>query len=51
MSKRKRFLYILATLLLALVISYSCHTGCNLELPETEPETEAAEQVPGGDSP
>lgn len=47
MSKRKRFLYILATLLLALVISYSCHTGCNLELPEAE----AAEQVPGGDSP
>ena len=47
MSKKKRLLYILATLLLALVVSYGCHTGCSLELPESE-ETE---QVPGGDSP
>ena len=47
MSKRKRFLYIICTLLLALVVSYSCHTGCNLELPESE----GTEQVPGGDSP
>lgn len=51
MSKRKRLLYIISTLLLAFVISYACFTGCNLpELPEDAAE-ESAEPSAGGDSP
>lgn len=36
MSKKKRFLYILSTILLCFVITYACFTGCNLDVPEGE---------------
>ena len=52
MSRRKRFLYILCTILLCFVISYVCFTGCNLpELPDVPAEERAAESSTGGDSP
>ena len=47
MSRRRRFLYIFATILIAWVISYAGFTACNLpELPEMPEET-----TTGGDSP
>ena len=57
MSRRRRFLYILLTVLLCWVISYVCYTGCNLpglpDVPAEEPETETEAEEPstGGDSP
>lgn len=56
MSRRRRLLYILLTVLLCWVISYVCYTGCNLpelpDVPAEEPETETeAEESIGGDSP
>ena len=49
MSKKKRFLYIICTFLLSLLLGYVVFTGCHLpELPEA-PVQEAAALSPGGD--
>ena len=53
MSKRKRFLYIICTVLLIWLVSYAWFTACNLpELPDVHVE-EVESELPstGGDSP
>lgn len=49
MSKKRRLLYILCTVLLCLLIGYVCFTGCHLT-DDAARET-SAELSDGGDSP